>query len=98
MRSLRGNYFTTDYYLFAYLAFRPVIFFLKSVNCKTLVAYLLRWDAFDVKVRKLNVYLLALFAVEEIMALRVARVQTGKVGRCESAVRSRLAFEHEAAH
>jgi len=32
------------------------------------------------------------------MALGIARIQAGIVGRSESAVRSLLAFEHEAAH
>ena len=42
--------------------------------------------------------LLVVVAVEEIMTLGIARVATGIVGRRERAVRSSVAFEHEAAH
>ena len=64
--------------------------------CKTLNCFLLWRNAFDVEVRKGDVYLLVVVAVEEIMALGIARVQTGKIGRRETAVGSRLALEHEA--
>ena len=58
---------------------------------------LLRFNAFDVEVEKLDVYLLVVAAVEEVMALGVARVQPGIVGRRERPVLSRVAFKHEAA-
>ena len=43
-------------------------------------------------------YPLTIAAVEEVMALGIARIQAGVVGRRERAVRSPLCLEHEAAH
>jgi len=42
--------------------------------------------------------LLVVSAVEEVVALGVARIHAGIVGRRESAVLCHSAFEHEAAH
>lgn len=59
---------------------------------------LLRRNAFDVERRECDVDLLVVSAVEEVVALGVARIHAGIVGRRESAVLCHSAFEHEAAH
>ena len=53
---------------------------------KLRVIYVPRRYSFNVEVLEADEDALVCCAVEEVMALCVARIETGKVGRCEAAI------------
>lgn len=78
-------------------------FFWKSiclVACCLLLNHKLysRWYSVDVELVEGDVHPLLGPAPEEVVALRVSRVQPGEVGRSEAAVAAVVAVEVEAAH
>ena len=64
----------------------------------TLLVYLLRLYALDVEVEKGYMYRLLVCAVEQVVTLCVAGIQSREVGRCKRAIRSHSTLENKAAN